>query len=110
VTPVDRAILQGLQALFETRSRLPENRVFSGFDPGHIGPHRSVDHHPEIGRAARHVDRIGAGEQGFCRNAAGIDAGAPNNARSTMATVMPAAASLRANAGPACPVPMMMAS
>jgi hypothetical protein len=34
----------------------------------------------------------------------------PKRPRSTIATVMPTPASRRANAGPACPVPMMIAS
>jgi hypothetical protein len=52
VAPVDRAILQGLEALLNTRQRLPGDCVFSGFHPGHIGLHGPVDHHPEIGGAA----------------------------------------------------------
>jgi hypothetical protein len=69
-----------IEALLNTRPRLPGDCVFSGFHPGHIGLHGPVDHHPEIGGAARHVDRIGAGDQGLCRNAAGIDAGATEQA------------------------------
>jgi hypothetical protein len=76
VAPVDRAILQPLRPsstptrdCSEIASFLALTRAMSA----RTGPSITTR---KIGGAARHMDRIGTGNQGLCRNAAGIDASA----------------------------------
>jgi len=42
--------------------------------------HRISEPDPKLGGSARHMCRVGAGDQCLCRNAAGIDAGAAKRA------------------------------
>jgi hypothetical protein len=72
--------------------------------------HRISEPDPKLGGSARHMCRVGAGDQCLCRNAAGIDASAAKRAAFNDRNLLPAAASSRASGGPACPVPTMMAS
>ena len=65
---------------------------------------------PIVRRAARDVRRVGARDHRLGRRAAGVDAGAAEALRSTIATFMPAPASRLASGGPACPVPITSAS
>jgi hypothetical protein len=107
---IDRAIRQAPQALLYTHARLPGNPILSGFYPRHVDMHRTFESDPELARSAHDMRRVSTGDQRFGRDAAGVDAGAAKRARSMIATVMPAAARRRASDGPACPVPMTMAS
>ena len=78
---IDRAIRQGPQALFDPHARLlRKSRSFRAFTRGmstRTAPSRPT---PNSAGSARHMGRVGAGDQCLCRNAAGIDAGAAERA------------------------------
>ena len=72
--PVDARVLA--QALLDALVGDPDDRVLPRFDRLHVDLDLALDHHPELGRPARHVRRPGARDQGLGRDAAVVDAGA----------------------------------
>ena len=77
---IDRAIGQAPQALLYTHARLPGNPILSGFYPRHVDMHRTFETNPELAGSANDMCRIGTGDQGLGRNAAGVDASAAKRA------------------------------
>ena len=71
---------------------------------------RAIDHDAVLAGAPRQLRGVGARHQRLRGNATGVDASAAEALRSTMATFMPAPERRAASAGPACPVPITIAS
>jgi hypothetical protein len=109
MTQVDYAGFQTLHPALDGHSRLSGNRILASLDslPVHGDVARNSD--AEFAGATRYGGGIGARYQSLDRDAAGVDAGS-TNFRSMMATFIQVSTSRAASGGPACPVPMMMAS
>ena len=75
MTLVDAAGFQALHPVLHARSRLSGYRILASLDCLHVHSCPTVQSDTEIGGAACGVRRIGACDQGFRRDAAGVHAG-----------------------------------
>ena len=72
---VDREIRRALEPLLHTLVGGPHHGVLACLDARHVDA-QALDHHAEVGRAARQVSDPRARDQGLGGDAAGVDAGA----------------------------------
>jgi hypothetical protein len=72
--------------------------------------HRTSEPDPELADSAHHMRRKALATNVLVGMHPVLTQVPPNAPRSMIATVIPAAASRRASGGPACPVPMTIAS
>ncbi len=71
----DGAVLHAAQPLFYAVAGFGEDGFFAGFDGLHVDLDCAVDADAEVGGTAGHVGCVGAGDEGFGGDAAGVDAG-----------------------------------
>ena len=90
--------------------RLLHDGVLARLDASHVDANRTVDHHAEIRAAACDVRGPRTRDQRLGGNATVVDASAADKLALDYATLRPALPSRTASGGPACPVPMTIAS
>ena len=69
-----------------------------------------ASHHTKVAASPREIGGISTGDQSLRGDAASVAQVPPKRWRSIIATLRPAAVRRYASGGPACPVPMMIAS
>lgn len=113
---VDCQIPSAHQPLLQAFVRATHDSIFALFYFLHINRDRAIDHHTVTAGASRDMSCASACDQRFGRDAAHIGMQPvltqvpPNRLRSMIATFIPVPASRTASDGPACPVPIMIAS
>ena len=75
VSRIDRAVLHAAQPALDALVRAPHDGVLARLDALHVDPNWAFERDAEVGRAAGHMGRLGAGHERLGRDAAGVDAG-----------------------------------
>src|SRR6185503_4692815 len=73
---VHGAVIQMIETVLESDSRLAGDLIFAGFDAFHVHADGAVDRHAEVGGATRHMRGVCARHHRLGRDAARVDASA----------------------------------